>query len=103
MGEVIRMTDQRFEVLICLFKAERELSGADVIRETGLASGSVYPILYAFQRKGLVESRREEETPQALKHPQRSFYRLTALGEEVAHDENARRKASVLAFESARA
>jgi PadR family transcriptional regulator PadR len=78
----IRLGAQRLKVLAALLGSNGgELSGADIMRQTDLASGTVYPILYAFQAGGLVESRWETEAPEVLQRPQRRLYRLTGLGE----------------------
>jgi len=49
------MSHQRLKVLSRLLDAgEIELAGADIMRQTGLASGSLYPILYALETGNLV-------------------------------------------------
>jgi DNA-binding PadR family transcriptional regulator len=63
-----------------------ELSGADIMRLTGLASGSLYPILYAFEDTGLLASRWEVEDPRALGRPRRRLYQITPLGEQTARE-----------------
>lgn len=55
--------------------------GMDIIEHTGLASGTVYPMLRRFERAGLVES--TWETPDEAfgnRRPQRRNYRLTEKG-----------------------
>jgi len=55
--------------------------GMDIIEHTGLASGTVYPMLRRFERGGLVES--TWETPDEAfgnRRPQRRNYRLTEAG-----------------------
>ena len=45
----------RLQVLGCFSEFPGvELSGADIMRQTGLASGSLYPILIVFEEKGLL-------------------------------------------------
>jgi DNA-binding PadR family transcriptional regulator len=60
-----------------------ELSGADVMKRTGLGSGSAYPILAVLEERGLLTSRWESETPQELQRPRRRLYRLTDHGTQV--------------------
>src|SRR5689334_20709118 len=85
MGRQVRISHQRLKVLARLLEpVGAELAGADIMRLTGLASGSLYPILYALEDGGLVESRWEKEEPQALGRPRRRLYKLTALGERTA-------------------
>ena len=52
--------------------------GYEVMQETGLTSGTVYPILHRLEDAGLVTS--EEEPSPAKGKPPRRCYRLTQLG-----------------------
>ena len=52
--------------------------GYDLARETGLKSGSLYPILIRLADRELVEARWEEVQPAG--RPRRHLYRLTADG-----------------------
>lgn len=55
--------------------------GFDIIDETGLASGTVYPALASLERRELVESRWEDqEEARAEGRPRRRYYRLTPAG-----------------------
>ncbi|SDT58043.1 PadR family transcriptional regulator [Actinoplanes derwentensis] len=54
--------------------------GLELMQSTGLASGSLYPILHRLQGAGWVEARWEEIDPAAQGRPARRFYRLTADG-----------------------
>jgi PadR family transcriptional regulator, regulatory protein PadR len=56
--------------------------GYDLARETGLKSGSLYPILVRLADRKLLESRWEEVQPAG--RPRRHLYRLTADGQAVA-------------------
>ncbi|MGD2070487.1 MAG: PadR family transcriptional regulator [Gemmatimonadota bacterium] len=67
----------------CVLQAlSRGLSyGFDIMELTGLASGSVYPILRRFEEHGLVESEWEDtEQAHAVGRPRRRHYRLTGTG-----------------------
>jgi PadR family transcriptional regulator PadR len=65
--------------------------GFELMDKTGLASGTVYPILGRLAENGLVASRWERyETARNAKRPARKYYETTTLGEEklleaVAH------------------
>jgi len=52
--------------------------GYDVSRETGLKSGTLYPILIRLAERGLLESCWEEDQP--VGRPKRHLYRLTSGG-----------------------
>jgi DNA-binding PadR family transcriptional regulator len=56
--------------------------GYDISRETGLASGTLYPILGRLSDRGFLETRWEDDPPEG--RPRRHLYRLTALGEARA-------------------
>lgn len=81
----LRLSHQRLKVLARFLEAPTTgLSGADLMRETGLASGSLYPILIVFERAGLLEATWETEDPRVLGRPRRRLYRLTTAGTEIA-------------------
>jgi len=52
--------------------------GYDLARETGLKSGTLYPILIRLADRGLLESCWEDEQPAG--RPRRHLYRLTSEG-----------------------
>jgi len=54
--------------------------GLELARATGLASGSIYPILARLERAGWVESGWEELDRHAAGRPPRRYYRLTEAG-----------------------
>ena len=60
------------------------LSGAEIGRATGLASGTLYPLLIRLEKAGWLTSAWEVADPQALGRPRRRFYRLTAVGKTEA-------------------
>lgn len=57
------------------------VSGAEISKHTGLASGSLYPILSRLEKAGWLSSEWEAGDPTALGRPRRRFYRVTALGQ----------------------
>jgi PadR family transcriptional regulator, regulatory protein PadR len=52
--------------------------GYGIAKDTGLKSGSLYPILIRLAERGLVEARWEDEQPAG--RPRRHLYRLTPDG-----------------------
>jgi PadR family transcriptional regulator, regulatory protein PadR len=57
-----------------------ELAGADVHKCSGLASGTLYPILLRLESAGWFTSRWESIDPSSAGRPRRRLYRLTARG-----------------------
>ncbi len=58
--------------------------GFDVMDQTGLPSGSVYPALSKLEKSGLVRSRWEAVTlARREKRPPRRYYEITASGREA--------------------
>ena len=58
--------------------------GFDVMDQTGLPSGSVYPALAKLEKSGLVRSRWEAATvARREKRPPRRYYEITASGREA--------------------
>ena len=68
--------------------------GFDVMDATGLASGTVYPILRRLDREGLARARWESaEKAQREQRPPRRYYEITAAGETVLAEARARHRA----------
>ena len=61
------------------------LAGSDIMKATGLSSGTLYPILLRFEHHGLLESVWEREKPEVLGRPRRRLYSITTRGREVAY------------------
>ena len=57
-----------------------ELSGADVHQRSGMASGTLYPILLRLETAGWFVSKWEAVDPSAVGRPRRRLYRLTSTG-----------------------
>jgi PadR family transcriptional regulator PadR len=57
-----------------------EWSGADVQKRSGLASGTLYPILLRLESAGWFVSRWESIDPVTAGRPRRRLYRLTPNG-----------------------
>jgi PadR family transcriptional regulator PadR len=60
------------------------LFGLSLIRETGITSGSVYPLLHKMERLGWISSSWEEIDPVRAGRPPRRYYVLTREGADVA-------------------
>ncbi|WP_405053574.1 PadR family transcriptional regulator [Sphingobium sp. WCS2017Hpa-17] len=63
--------------------------GYDLMKETGLASGTLYPLLMRMTEQGLVEA--EWREPAQPGRPPRHAYRLTAAGMALALDRQGER------------
>lgn len=58
--------------------------GFDIMDQTGLASGSVYPALSKLEKNGLVRSRWESAAvARREKRPPRRYYEITGAGREA--------------------
>jgi PadR family transcriptional regulator, regulatory protein PadR len=66
--------------------------GYDLSNETGLRSGTLYPLLMRLSERGLLESRWQDAERPGL--PPRHVYRLTAPGLALAHEQAAEAVAS---------
>lgn len=76
-----RMTGPTLKVLReFLSSPDNPLSGADIARTSGLASGTLYPILLRLETAKWLTSRWEDVEPSEAKRPRRRLYQLTGLG-----------------------
>ncbi|MCZ6918339.1 MAG: PadR family transcriptional regulator [Gemmatimonadetes bacterium] len=58
--------------------------GFDIIEETGLTSGTIYPALERLERLGLARSKWEDgKVAQQEKWPARRYYQITGRGSET--------------------
>lgn len=84
-----RITSQTIKVLDAVLTQQRA-SGAEIARTTGLASGTLYPILLRLEGCGWLSSEWEFGDPVTMGRPRRRFYMLTGEGaakaREVAKD-----------------
>lgn len=82
-----RLTHQSLKILKAFLEGVGdELSGADIMRRTGLSSGTTYPILLRFAAAGLLESRWEKVDPSVLGRPRQRLYSVTAFGGQLGRD-----------------
>ena len=58
----------------------KAIAGADICKQFGLMSGSLYPILNRLERAGWLKSKWEHANPSNLGRPRRRLYRPTPLG-----------------------
>ena len=76
-----RLTPQTILVLDAIINGTaEELTGADLIRVTGLQTGTLYPILSRLERAKWLSARWENGDPVRLGRPRRRYYRVTGLG-----------------------
>jgi len=68
-----------------LERAQTWRHGYDLSKETGLKSGTLYPLLMRLSEQGLLESRWQEPERSGL--PPRHVYRLTATGRALAREQ----------------
>jgi PadR family transcriptional regulator PadR len=79
----VRVSPQTSLLLESLLQSPAEWRyGYDLSRETGLKSGTLYPILMRLAEKSLLATRWEEAVVPG--RPPRHMYRLTALGQQWA-------------------
>ena len=77
----VRMSLQTLRVLDAFLENPGdELAGADVQKRSGLASGTLYPILLRLESAGWFISRWESIDPSSAGRPRRRLYRLTPSG-----------------------
>jgi PadR family transcriptional regulator PadR len=83
MGRNRRPSKQMLILLEALSaRTQRWRHGYDLMKETGLLSGTLYPLLMRMTDQGLVEA--EWREPEQLGRPARHVYRLTAAGVALA-------------------
>jgi DNA-binding MarR family transcriptional regulator len=94
----VRMSLQTLKVLEAfLDNPAGQLSGADVHQSSGIASGTLYPILLRLEAAGWFTSRWESIDPSSAGRPRRRLYRLTSSGLKKASEVFASFNRSVLA------
>ncbi len=85
MTPPVRLTHSTTLVLVALARGVRH--GFDLLDETGLQSGTVYPILRRLESAGLVRSRWEAVArARAEGRPPRRYYELSGAGAEVLEE-----------------
>jgi DNA-binding PadR family transcriptional regulator len=79
---------------LLLTDPSKEWYSLAVGQESGLANGTVHPILARLESAGWLESRWEQVDPREEKRPRRRYYRLTGEGVVEARRALARAQAS---------
>jgi PadR family transcriptional regulator PadR len=80
----IRLTQATLRVLKQFVDEPRkERSGAEIIRETRMFSGTLYPMLRRLERAGWLTASWETVDPKEAGRPRQRFYRITALGQRL--------------------
>jgi DNA-binding PadR family transcriptional regulator len=79
-----RQPSKQMRILLDSLSAQRQQwrHGYDLMKETGLSSGTLYPLLMRMTDQGLVEA--EWREPAQPGRPARHAYRLTAAGFALA-------------------
>ncbi|MGW8191379.1 PadR family transcriptional regulator [Sphingomonas hankookensis] len=79
-----RSPSKQMQLVLAALSAERTAwrHGYDLLKETGLSSGTLYPLLMRMTDNGLVEG--EWREPAQVGRPPRHVYRLTASGFALA-------------------
>jgi PadR family transcriptional regulator, regulatory protein PadR len=94
MAQSRKLSGQTLALLNVLLDQPRKWRhGYDLSRDTGLKSGTLYPILMRLCERGLLESKWEESTEPG--RPPRHMYKLTAAGGALAKDQLAATDGSV--------
>lgn len=77
----MRLTGPLLKVLGELLEdPSAEAYGLELMRSTGLKSGTLYPLLDRMVSEGWLTGRWEEVDPAEAARPRRRFYRLTGAG-----------------------
>jgi PadR family transcriptional regulator PadR len=91
MGLEVRITLQTLQVLGVLLADPRdEHYGLEISRQSGLPTGSIYPILTRLETAGWVTSAWENIDESKQGRRRRRYYRLTAKGMKCADAEVAK-------------
>jgi PadR family transcriptional regulator, regulatory protein PadR len=86
MGIRLRSSRQTLDILEALLACPSHWHhGYAISRQTGVPSGTLYPILIRLDKLGWLETKWEESIPQG--RPPRHLYRLTGNGREWAREE----------------
>ncbi|MBB5297421.1 PadR family transcriptional regulator [Deinococcus metallilatus] len=66
--------------------------GYDLMKQVGIGSGTLYPLLARLEQAGLIESNWEEANPNEVGRGKRKYYALTSHGQAVAQLEQKKLK-----------
>jgi PadR family transcriptional regulator PadR len=80
-----RLSHQTLKLLSLFLDAPKlKLFGSEILKSTGMLSGTVYPILARLEFAGWLESDWERLDPREAGRPRRRFYKLTPTGYNAA-------------------
>ncbi|MBZ5633162.1 MAG: helix-turn-helix transcriptional regulator [Acidobacteriia bacterium] len=92
-----QLTRQTMLILSILMGNAEPLAGSKIANLSGLASGTLYPILIRLEEAGWIKSKWESPEETAPK-PRRRLYSVTGIGVQRARAEAAEWKPLVKAF-----
>lgn len=76
-----RLSYQALRVMRVFMQQPKEsLAGSDIWKQTGVFTGTLYPILMRLERAGWLDSEWEKLDPSEAGRPRKRLYRLTGLG-----------------------
>jgi PadR family transcriptional regulator len=83
--EKMRVSRQMLKVLkIMVEKPTTSYSGAEIAREAGIGSGTLYPLLQRLENAGWLKSEWEDVKATEVGRPRRRLYKLTGHGQTEA-------------------
>lgn len=86
--EEVRITATVGKVLrVFLEEVTEPRYGFELMQRTGLASGTLYPILARLEAAGWLTSHLEDIDPAIERRPARRFYRISQAAATIARDE----------------
>jgi DNA-binding PadR family transcriptional regulator len=81
-----RLTHASLKVLRAFLDGRMvKLSGADIHKQSGVFTGTLYPLLLRFEAAGWLTSEWEDVDPKEVGRPRKRFYRLTPTGRARAN------------------
>ena len=72
---------------VVLASPQRALYGLEIRERSGIASGSLYPILIRLEDRGVLQSERAKQKDPSTRGRPRTYYRLTASGRRAAAED----------------
>jgi DNA-binding PadR family transcriptional regulator len=83
----VRLSGPTLKVLKLMLEKPREpLSGAEMSRQAGIGSGTLYPLLARLEQARWLRSKWEDIDPREAARPRRRYYTLTGLGQNKANE-----------------
>ena len=77
----LRLTHASLKVLrLFLDSPMVKLSGAEIHKQSGVFTGTLYPLLLRFEAAGWLKSEWEDIDPKKVGRPRKRFYWLTRIG-----------------------